>query len=516
MADQSSESDEVQTNVSKGLVATELLSHQSCDTKLSRDDRANKDASEAENDDINFDSSNTFRSKVQIVRAINDWIKSHPERRVPVLARHDQASFEHSFAMEASLVATGESVWICRLGVVDAYQGWVLEQPDRSYVLVKSNYTRKSGHVYHPWIGGDGFDFASEIIAHHKDHPKVTLTIKAYARKRGIDAEDVLNDHDISLNDPEPKPRQEVAQPGPEKGGEVQDDSTSSLTTLTDLDESGASLKDYQTMQIRPRHQFPAKFLAGSHIKTPKNHPKAKSKVRKPVSKSKSQDKTPMKNLAASRFPETRAYVKSDSGTPCPMDSDTIVASLADDSNHFYTPAPQNPHGNNMTYPTPPDHKLPYYHHNQQQQQQPPAPPPVPFPYSNAPDYHSVPSSTGITTFHFYLSNPSLGAIPKPYTSLISKDKFFKEATAAHQLLSLPSTQSSSSHSTTNNNNNNSNTALIIAASALIIGINRPIVIRKDAQGKTAWEELKRVVESIEKGGNGAEVEVTCIITGLS
>ncbi|KAL8776213.1 MAG: hypothetical protein Q9194_003297 [Teloschistes cf. exilis] len=515
MADQSSESDEGQTTVSKAFIAPELPSDQSYAIKVSRDDRANQDATGAENDDMDFNSSDTFRSKVQIVRAINDWIKSHPERRVPVLARHDEASFQQSFAMEANLMATGESVWICRLGVVDTYQGWVLEQPDRSYVLVKSQYTRKHGHIYYAWIGGDGFDFSSEIIAHHRDHPKVMLSIKAYARKRGFDAEDVLNDHDISLSEREPEEAQEVEQPEPKEGGEVQDDSTSSLTTLTDV-ESRASLKDFQTPQNRRCQQFSSKFSAGGHIKTTTNHyPKAKSKVRKPISRSKYQDKNaPLKNLGVDNFPMTQAYVKSDSGTPCPMDSGTVVASLADDSNHFYTPAPgPNRHGTSLmpqyepiAYPTPPDHKDPYYH-----QQSPTAGPLGHFPYSNAPDYHGVPGSTGTTTFHFYLSNPALGAIPKAYASIISKDKFFKEAMAAHQLLSSSSSNSTNS-TNNNNNNNNTNTGAIIAASALVIGINRPIVVRKDAQGKTAWEELKRVVESIEKGGNGAEVEVTCIV----
>ncbi|KAI4254801.1 MAG: hypothetical protein LQ352_002896 [Teloschistes flavicans] len=486
MSESTSESDEVQITGGKGAIAPELLSDQPCGTKLSRDDGVNNYEAgklEAEKDDKMYDSFQAFQSKVQLVCAINDWIRGHPERRVPVLGRHDQPSFEHSFAMEANLMATGERVWICRLGVLNAYQGWALELPNGSYVLVRSQYTRNNGHIYFPWIGGDSFEFASDFIANHKDLPKNTITIRAYARKRGLDPEDVLNEHDISHQHLEP----EI--PEAKQGEEVLDDSMSSLTTLTD-EESG----DYQTMQGKRCPQFPLKSSAGRFTRSTLQ-PKSHSKFTKPVSKAKRKASAPLKNIAAGKFPNTQARSKSDSDTMYPIESDTAIP---DESKHCYTPTPDPgrsgmglaPQYGPTIYPTPPQHMDPYYN-------QKPSAPPGPFPISNVPNYHGLPSSSGVTTFHFYLSDPSLGAIPKPYTSIASKEKLFKEAIAAHQLLRSAS---------------NSTTGRIIAASALVIGVNRPIVVRKDAQGKTAWEELKRVVDSIEKGGHGAEVEVTCIL----
>ncbi|KAL8875654.1 MAG: hypothetical protein Q9192_009013, partial [Flavoplaca navasiana] len=135
-------------------------------------------------------------SKRELVSMLKEWIDTHPNLRIPELAKYDRNSFENSFAMEASLTETNERIWIIRLGVIDKYQGWVLEKLDGSVVLVKAQY-RKGGYVYYGWLGGD-LGYSDEVIAHHKNVPRLVLTIRMYARMRNLDAEDVLNEYDIS------------------------------------------------------------------------------------------------------------------------------------------------------------------------------------------------------------------------------------------------------------------------------------------------------------------------------
>ncbi|KAL9027622.1 MAG: hypothetical protein Q9180_007304, partial [Flavoplaca navasiana] len=142
-------------------------------------------------------------SVIELVGLLKDWIMRHPSLRIPELAKYDRHSLEDNFAIQASLVETGERVWILRLGVIDLYQGWVLEKPDGSKLLVKAQY-RKGGHVYYPWLGGDS-GYSDEVIASHQDIPRQLLSLRAYARKQNLDAEDVLNDYDISREALEPQ-----------------------------------------------------------------------------------------------------------------------------------------------------------------------------------------------------------------------------------------------------------------------------------------------------------------------
>ncbi|KAI4240402.1 MAG: hypothetical protein L6R42_011521, partial [Xanthoria sp. 1 TBL-2021] len=168
-------------------------------------------------------------SKIELVRLLKDWITSHPNIRIPALARYDKNSLENSFAMEASLVGTNERIWIIRLGVIDMYQGWVLKKADGSIILVKAHY-RKGGYVYYGWLGND-IGYSDEVIAHHKDVPRLVLTLRLYARKRNLDAEDVLNEYDISEDalepeNPTPKPTIPAA-------GRANKDGQESDTTLS-------------------------------------------------------------------------------------------------------------------------------------------------------------------------------------------------------------------------------------------------------------------------------------------
>ncbi|KAL8821085.1 MAG: hypothetical protein Q9223_000810 [Gallowayella weberi] len=136
------------------------------------------------------------KNKADLVRILKGWIDSHPTQRIPELAKHDRDSLESNFAIEASLIETGERIWIIRLGVIDMYQGWVLEKPNGTYLLVKAQY-RKGGYVYYPWLGSE-MGYSDEAIANHKDVPRQVLSLRLYSRKRELDSEDVLNDFDIS------------------------------------------------------------------------------------------------------------------------------------------------------------------------------------------------------------------------------------------------------------------------------------------------------------------------------
>ncbi|KAL8686772.1 MAG: hypothetical protein Q9218_006877 [Villophora microphyllina] len=475
-------------------------------------------AAEANNNVATCQTFKSFQSKIEVVHAVNEWINSHSQWRVPVLSRHDQDSLEHNFAMEATLVDSGDRVWICRVGVVDKYQGWVLEQPNGCYVLVKSHYTRKDGHAYYPWIGGDDFAFGSDMMANHNDCPKVALNIKTYARKRGLDAEDVLNEHDISLRDLKPDSPVAAGESSAispkiaEAHGEVQEMSTSSLTSLTDSD----SFEAQEAYPVSPRTRrkwFPldmrlyggrdssadlldistknlSRTAGRSRVSKPqpKRRPKAKS-GRRPLLRSRTASKLAGQPIKSEEQEPSLSYTRA-LNTKCPEVSDPFSTSGPVSNGHglgLESPFAASRTWRPTMYPTPPDINTPYF------RQDSPAPV-VPYFPPMAPSFQKSIHPAGTTTFHFYLSNPSLGAIPKPYSSITSKERFFKEATAAYQL--LPATD---------------NTAGVIAASVVIIGINRPIVIRKDAPGKSAWDELKKVIGTIEKGGNGAELEVTCI-----
>lgn len=113
---------------------------------------------------------------------------------------------ETQFACEATLVATGERVWIVRLGIMDQYLALVVEMPNGLYMLLRERRVRNkeySGSIYQPWLGGD-LGFSEEVVAHHRVIPKNKIALTTYASKRGLDAQVVLKEHDITRYDLDP------------------------------------------------------------------------------------------------------------------------------------------------------------------------------------------------------------------------------------------------------------------------------------------------------------------------
>ncbi|KAI4142058.1 MAG: hypothetical protein L6R39_005096 [Caloplaca ligustica] len=188
-------------------------------------------------------------TKKELVSIIKAWIDSHPQQRFPEVANYDRFSFESQFAFKASLTDTGERVYILRLGIIEQYQGWVLEKSDGSHILVKSQYLRsKGGHVYYPWLGGD-LGFSDQEIAHHRDVPKVRMTIRGYARAKRLDPEDLLNEYDIVLHDLE------------DAGATTQTATTNKDVVMNDAEDSDSNaLDDPPPSPKRPKAAATAKL----------------------------------------------------------------------------------------------------------------------------------------------------------------------------------------------------------------------------------------------------------------
>ncbi|KAL9011651.1 MAG: hypothetical protein Q9180_009175 [Flavoplaca navasiana] len=102
-----------------------------------------------------------------------------------------------------------------------------------------------------------------------------------------------------------------------------------------------------------------------------------------------------------------------------------------------------------------------------------------------------------ITTASFFLANSAMGAVPIPFASIKSKNKFLTEAIAAHFLCSQSISEKDNES--------------VVAVSVAISGLNHPIVVRRQ-DGGAAWNEVGRVVKEMEKMGGGVEVEVKCVV----
>lgn len=414
------------------------------------------------------------QDKVELVRVLESWIKDHPHQRIPALSNHDKYAFESNFAMEATLAETGERVWICRLGVLDLYQGWVLAKPDGTQLCVKASYIRKEGgHVYFPWVGGD-IGFSDEMIAHHQTFPKKSLTLRMFAERNGLDPEKVLNEYDISKWAVNSEAEQDMQAGSDEKV----------VTNFRDTDSTLSSLSDgRETSVIHWKNQF------GNGTKRKKRDISTKH-VDDPTRRKRSKLGT-TEETASGNFNDALNDLSSLQDTP------TEATWTDENTSMMLTPSrgSKPTAGQNMLR-TPPsssrkssmkiDLATPF------------EPTRATIPSSNAAP--RTPLSRSLrhppTTFHLYLSNPSLGAIPTPFSTFTSKQKFLKEASAAYSLAS-------------------NGTEEIIAASVTISGLNRAIVVRKDKAGNPAWEEVGRVVRELEKVG-GVEGEVRCIVDGNS
>ncbi|KAI4210139.1 MAG: hypothetical protein LQ351_006971 [Letrouitia transgressa] len=135
-------------------------------------------------------------NKLELVRLLSSWITEHKGARPPACVKWDQKSFENCFGREVTCTNSSNLVWILRLGILDQYMAWIVDYEDGSCQLVRQVYHKQTGYKYQPWLGGD-HGFATQQIV---SLPKLSgaLRIQSYADKKGLDAEDVLNDHAIT------------------------------------------------------------------------------------------------------------------------------------------------------------------------------------------------------------------------------------------------------------------------------------------------------------------------------
>ncbi|KAL8863507.1 MAG: hypothetical protein Q9178_000188 [Gyalolechia marmorata] len=449
-------------------------------------------------------------SKLELVKILRDWIGNHPNIRIPELSRYDQNALEVNFATEALLAETDERVWILRLGVIDKYQGWVLEKPDGSSILVKVQY-RKGGTVYHGWLGGER-GYSEEIIAHHKGLTKRVLSLRLYAQERGLDPEDVLNEYDIS------EAALEADQPQPMVEGSQQSDSplssapsdTEASAVIDWTNRKRRAVKGADMTPVKKAKAAKSKTARSSNLRgassspTPPGSPAAirhlmqinDSQVRGNVKRL--QKVFPKNSIAVSEsvllknkgnfdqaIDDLQNLCKIPTSTDVTVSDDGQVTKAIRSSrnkgtsqqNILRTPSPSRVYCSSalqLGTPSSTDQSMTFG-----------------YPTPNTPSFRSF--NTTATMFHMFLSDPAAGAIPIPFTSLTTKQKLFKEATSAYSLSSA-------------------STEEIIAASVMISGLNRAIVVRKDKAGNPAWEEVGRIVGEMEKMGQAAEVEVRCIV----
>ncbi|KAL9631235.1 MAG: hypothetical protein Q9204_004325 [Flavoplaca sp. TL-2023a] len=442
-------------------------------------------------------------SVIELVGLLKDWIMRHPSLRIPELAKYDRNSLEDNFAIEASLIETGERVWILRLGVIDLYLGWVLEKPDGSKLLVKAQY-RKGGSVYYPWLGGD-VGYSDEVIASHQDVPRQLLSLRAYARKQNLDAEDVLNDYDISREALEPQ----SPSPDPIIMGTQVSDSPLSSPLSSDSDLPLMSLRaSRKRASEKEKSSNSKKAKLSAPTPSPKNHQAmrdlqniddadVRNKVKKlhkifpkitvavcecVLLKNKGivdnaiDDLYGLQNVPTST--DTTVY---DDGPPA-ASTRSRHAKTTGRSKVPRTPSPvPTKNSSNFQLATP--------HSNDD------SPTSFGYPTPKTPSLQAGPNP--VTTVSFFLANSAMGAVPIPFASIKSKNKFFNEAIAAHFLCS----QSIS----------DADNESIVAVSVAVSGLNHPIVVRRQ-DGGAAWNEVGRVVKEMEKMGTGVEVEVKCVV----
>ena len=459
----------------------------------------------------------------ELVNLLKDWIDSHPNLRIPELSKYDRNSLEDHFAIEASLVETGEHVWILRLGVLDMYQGWVLEKPDGSKMLVRSHY-RKGGHVYYGWLGGE-LGYSDEVIANHQDVPRLVLSLRLYARRRKLDAEDVLNEYDVS-NEALEFENRELGAAGPAAAGGAMEDGVESDTALSSPPSESDSDEPLVNVRASRKRAFGKANTSNPKKRTklstsPTTNPKGandlqaiddaavRSKVKKlhkvfpavtiavcecVLLKNKGNVDNALDDLyGLQTIPTSTASTMSDDSPPAqatrshrakPTANPPCYPSPARTKNpntttHLATPFSSSAHS--------PSSSLAY--------------PPTPHTPSSL-----LPRTNQPTTLKFFLADPTLGAIPIPYHSIKSRQKFFSEAIAAHFLTSGAAVSEMERES-------------VVAVSVCVcvggMGImGSPIVVRRGKGGNVAWEQVGRVVGEGERvgGGGGVEVEVRCVV----
>ncbi|KAI4177223.1 MAG: hypothetical protein LQ343_000707 [Gyalolechia ehrenbergii] len=406
-------------------------------------------------------------NKKELVAIIKEWIEKHPNQRFPAVVNHDHFSFAEDFAREVTLVGSEERCWILRLGIIERYQGWVLERPDGSHVLVRAHYYRKDGHVYFPWLGDDR-GFSDEVIAHHRQIAKKKYSIRVYARLRGLDPEDVLNEYDISKQDLEPSTSREAVKTETKRTKADAHDSDSSLTSLSSL--------------IPLMNHWRGKKAKGLTSKRSAKKRGRTGKLPKATKAIRIEPKEDLNELTAPKegFPPSPSSITPRRSTRTITNPHIPHAPRSPYEFPFSVPTTLGPpalqpDGDGILY-TPPSSIAPI--------------PSLGTPFT--PSQNTVP--TGNAIFHLYVSDPTFGAIPHSFSlsSLPTHKRFFTLASAAHHTIPIP--------------NNH-----VVAASVRVSGAERPIVVKDDASGKAAWEETKRVVCEKGKEGGRVEAEVRCI-----
>ncbi|KAI4147736.1 MAG: hypothetical protein LQ341_001727 [Variospora aurantia] len=403
------------------------------------------------------------QSKKGLAIVIKQWMEDHPSQRFPEVTRYDRYSIEGQFATEATLTESGERIWITRLGVMGQYLGHLLEKADGTCMLVKTSFLRKyGGHVYFPWLGGD-LGFSDEEVAHHRDIPKHRISIRAYARQKNLNAEDILNDYDISKDDLERAASYSTAPEVPFRGINAAEESDSSLTSLSSL---APLIHDYKARKAKLQASPPKVTKKKRHLdnKAPPPQPKAiKLEAQdEPYGIATSKAQAVTRDYFSETSPQMRDSKRSHLATP-PFGSTTTRT-------HATIPALLHKNSSANALETPPASTLG-----------------TPFSLTT--------TSAAQIIFHFFLSDPLLGAIPHAYpaaASLPSKKRFFNQAVAAHDTVG-PKGE-------------------VFAASVSFGAGKRAVVVRKDGGGKAAWEEVGRVINGMEAEGVGrVEVEVRCL-----
>lgn len=459
----------------------------------------------------------------ELVNLLKDWIDSHPNLRIPELSKYDRNSLEDNFALEASLVETGARVWILRLGVMDMYQGWVLEKPDGSKMLVRSHY-RKGGHVYYGWLGGE-LGYSDEVIAHHQDVPRLVLSLRLYARRKKLDAEDVLNEYDVSKEALEFENRVSGAASPAAAGGAIEESDTalSSPPSESDSDDplvnvrasrkrafekaNTSTSKKRTKLSISPTSKsegandllaiddvnvrakvkklhkvFPALTIAVCECVLLKN----KGNVDNALDDLYGLQTIPSTSTASTVSVDsppaqaTRSQRAKPTGNP-PCTPSPARTKNSNTTTHLATPfSSAHSPSSSLTYP--------------------------PTPHTPSSLLLRTPSQNQPTTLKFFLADPTLGAVPIPYHSIKSRQKFFSEAIAAHFLTSGGSVSETERES-------------VVAVSVVVMGMEGyPIVVRRGKGGNVAWEQVGRVVgeeERVRGGGGGVEVEVRCVVQSV-
>ncbi|KAL8946367.1 MAG: hypothetical protein Q9222_007228 [Ikaeria aurantiellina] len=395
-------------------------------------------------------------TKVELVQIIQQWMDDHPGQGFPALAKYDHFSLESNFATEASLSDTDERVWITRLGILEIYQGWILEKPDGFYLLVRSQYFKNDGHIYFPWLGDD-LGFSDISVAHHKDVPKRLLSIHAYARKRGLNADDVLNEHDIS--------KQDLASEDQSQKDRNYSDGNSTLSSDLDPDDDEPLTACWDNAQEAVSQTSPSttggkRTRSGRLVKQP-------IRINEEPTDDDSEDASTSATTISNKKKTRR--LQSPFNLTTPATTLPLTPSTRRSSSTIATPSSSHHHGGNATQ-TPP--------------------------YSDLSTPFSQATSSTPLTLHYFLSTPSLGYIPTSYPILPSKKQFFKDAAAAFCTSGKRSTD-------------------IIAASIKLEGTGAAVVVRKDKSGDGAWEAVVAEMDGKGKGkkGKGKKVvgEVRCI-----